>query len=161
MNSWKVWLIGIVLIIIIPVTVWLGVQVLAPKPNYEAMGKARAEFFEGYSYENRKAYDERGKEWKHEQAFHTFQNEQTKYSMFKMMICGPVALVMFMTSGLLNIPVISASLFVSGLVLTYMKTPACQSCPTMFGISFLLLALLFDFFGLLIVLRFAYRDSKE
>lgn len=161
MNSWKIWLIGIVLMIIIPVTVWLGVQVLATKPNYEAMGKARAEFFEGYSYEDRKSYDMRSKEWKQEEAFHTFQNEQTAYSIFKMMICGPAALVMFATSGLLHIPVISASLVISGLVLMYMKIPACQSCPTAFGISFLLLSLLFELIGLLIVLRFSYRDSKE
>jgi len=167
-SSWQEWLVAIALVVVLPVTVWLCLQVISPKVEYKNYSASYQGFFKKYrerkykgkaSDEEYKALDAR---WKQTEVFKNHEQQLCSNQFTKLMIGGTLSVVLLYVGTVFVMPVIAASCMMSALILHEM----CASwgstiCPIVYGMSMHLLSLLFALMGLIIVLRAAYRESTN
>ncbi len=167
-SSWQEWLVAIALVVVLPATVWLGLQVISPQVEYKNYSASYQDFFKKYrerkqrgktSEEEYKALDAR---WTQTDAFKIHERQLCSNRFVKLIVGGTLSIILLYVGSVFVMPVIASSCMMSALILHAM----CASwgstvCPIVFGMSMHLLSILFALVGLLIILRAAYRDSTN
>lgn len=184
-SSWQIWLIAVALMIVIPATVQLGLRVFIPKDNWEENSLNMRAFNDTYDkkhggakkfdkIKNKDAqeeleeleeqeegyYKQRNEAWKQTEDFKKNEYIVCKRFIMGVIVGGCATALLFAFSGIISVPVISASLIVSGLII-YGFNNLGTTCPIWYDMNVNILHILFALMSLIIVLRLAYRDSKE
>lgn len=166
-SSWQEWVIAIALVVILPATVWLGLQVVAPKVEYQNYSKICSSFFEKYREKKYRgnASDEEYKKldakWKKTETFKVHEYQLCTNNFVKLCVGGTLSVVLLYIGSVFVMPIIASSCMMSALILHTMCASWGSFCPIVFGINMHLLSILFALVGLLIILRAAYRDSQN
>ena len=177
-SSWKIWIIAIALMIVIPATLQLGLEVFMPKDNWQQNHQNMHAFNEKYDQEHggmkefadteskdsrtqRQEYlRQRYAAWQQTDDFKKYEYIICKRFMMGVFVGGCAAALLFALSGFVNVTVISAALIMSGLSV-YMMNNLGSVCPIWYDINVNIWQILFALISLIIILRLAYRDSKE
>ncbi|MCX5923040.1 MAG: hypothetical protein NTU89_00575 [Candidatus Dependentiae bacterium] len=166
-SSWQEWVIAIALVVVLPATIWLGLQVVCPKVEYENYSRSYSNFFKEYrekgihDYES-KEYKKLDAGWKKTDAFKTHERQLCINNFVKLLVGGTLSIALLYIGTVFFMPIISSACIMSALILHQMCAFwGSTICPTVYGLNMHLLSILFALVGLLVILRAAYRDSKD
>ncbi|HSW77098.1 MAG TPA: hypothetical protein VLG50_08625, partial [Candidatus Saccharimonadales bacterium] len=162
-KHWKQWLLGLLLFVFIPATVWLGLQIIYPKVDLQHYYEKREKFFRGYKLgegtpKEQKQWEQRNIAWNKTKEAIDYEYKKCLTQFILLMGCGLFSLALFFIATTAT-PVIAACLILNGLLLQVSAT--ITSCSNFSGLNLIILQALFAFIGLIMILRAARRDSRN
>lgn len=160
-NIWQESVIAIGLFLVIPAAVFLGCKLISPTIDYRVYHDQRYEFFKGYLQVDKETLAQREKEWEQIDFFIEFQNKERKVNFVKLLVAGPLSVVLFYLGSVFVLPIIGASLLATGLSLVWFLSWGYYNHFLSYGIRFILIEMIIYFLSLLIVLWYAYQRSEK
>ncbi len=160
-------LIAIGLFLVIPTSVYLGCKLISPAIDYKSYWNEREAFFQGYSYKEEGEYAQRENEWKQTDTFIEYQKKQCDIRIVKLLVAGPLSVILFYVGSVFVLPIIGAGLLATGLSLIsiipfwIMWWSDNDTFCLLYGIQHNWIELAFSFLSLLIVLWYAYQRSER
>ena len=153
-------LIAIALIISIPSTVYLGCKLVSPKIDYPSYWKEHHQFMKGYPAKHEESYKLREAEWKESDLYKEKQSKECTISFIKLGVAGVISIALLYYGSIFIMPIIGASLIVSGLIVIMYYVDAYYNC-SQFNTLLSLIELGLILISLLIMLHASYRLSEN
>ncbi|MCX5924360.1 MAG: hypothetical protein NTZ68_02985 [Candidatus Dependentiae bacterium] len=163
-NSWKQATIGLALFILIPTTASLGLKIISPKIDNESYLKARASFFGNYKHydDTEKGY-EIGKQqedlWEKTETFIAHHKSLQTNQLIALIFFSSLSIILFYISATFTLPIIAASLMLSGLWLNLVGN--FDNSLLLARTNILIMVALFKLLALLVVLWAARRNLRQ
>lgn len=160
-NIWQESVIAIGLFLLIPTAVFLGCKLISPTIDYSAYHDQRRSFVFEYIGKSIEEQNQREKEWEQTGFFIEFQNKECTVNSVKLLVAGPLSVVLFYLGSVFVLPIIGASLLATGLSLVWFLSWGYYNHFLSYGIRFVLIEMIIYFLSLLIVLWSAYQRSEK
>lgn len=155
-------LIAIGLFLVIPTSVYLGCKLISPATNYKSYRNEREAFFQGYSHKEKDEYAQRENEWMQTGTFIEYQKKQCDIRIIKLLVAGPLSVILFYVGSVFVLPIIGAGLLATGLsLISIISWSNNDNLCLLYGIQHNWIELAFSFLSLLIVLWYAYQRSER
>ncbi len=154
------YLIALALIIVIPITVYLGCNVIAPVVIDKEYQEKSKDFFKGYTNKSYEKYEERQKEWKETTEYAEHQKKVCERTFIHLIITGIVSCIAFYMGAVLIMPIISAGLLAVGLILQAMYHNSYALCMSYHSIDLFWLELLFVLISFVIIFWISHKHSQ-
>jgi hypothetical protein len=166
-SSWQEWMIAIALIVVLPATTWLGLQLVCPRVELENYSRSYMDFFKEYRENAKhdyssKEYKDLDARWKKTEAFKTHERQKCINNFIKLLVGGSLSIILLYIGTVFVMPIIASACIMCALILHAMCAFwGSTSCPTVYGLSMNLLSIFLALVGLLIILRAAYRENQN
>jgi|GEM_PF-1441448 len=174
--GWMTWLIALGFLVVIPVLVSLGINLVVPDVNWRNYQKDRNVYVKGYvssdePEEKQKQYEQQEALWKESAEWQVYKAQSNSHLKTEILVGCLMMLILLIIGGMLQAAIISGS-FIAASVIIYQFHVGFNNYNTnrefgairdimVGGVSIVIWQMIAVFVCLLLVLWYAYRDSME